>query len=81
MADVGQDILIGIDAGTSVIKAVAFDLGGRQIAASSVANRYASGTDGSATQPLDRTWDDCAAAIRGLATRYRSWPPAPPRLL
>ncbi len=27
-----RDILIGIDAGTSVIKSVAFDLGGRQIA-------------------------------------------------
>ncbi len=30
-----KDILIGIDAGTSVIKAVAFDLGGRQIAVAS----------------------------------------------
>ena len=28
------DILIGIDAGTSVIKAVAFDLAGRQLAIS-----------------------------------------------
>ena len=27
----GTDILIGIDAGTSVIKAVAFDLAGRQL--------------------------------------------------
>ena len=32
--------LIGIDAGTSVIKAVAFDLAGRQIASASVRNRY-----------------------------------------
>ncbi len=69
MAEAGQDILVGIDAGTSVIKAVAFDLAGRQIAAASVANRYASGQDGSATQPLDRTWDDCAAAIRGLGDK------------
>ena len=65
----GRDILIGIDAGTSVIKAVAFDLGGRQIAASSVPNRYHSGTDGSATQSLRQTWDDCASALRGLGAK------------
>ena len=65
----GPDILIGIDAGTSVIKAVAFDLGGRQIAASSVANRYDMGADGSATQSLSQTWADCAAALRGLGDR------------
>ena len=34
------DILIGIDAGTSVIKAIAFDLAGRQLAVSAVPNRY-----------------------------------------
>ncbi|MBZ5759377.1 MULTISPECIES: FGGY-family carbohydrate kinase [Rhizobium] len=69
MADAGQDILVGIDAGTSVIKAVAFDLAGRQIASASVANRYNSGQDGSATQPLARTWDECAAALRGLGEK------------
>ncbi|MBK4217085.1 carbohydrate kinase [Paracoccus caeni] len=63
------DILIGIDAGTSVIKAVAFDLRGRQIAAASVPNRYASGADGSATQSLRRTWDDCATALRSLGDK------------
>ena len=35
----GSDILIGIDAGTSVIKAVAFDLAGRQLASAAVPNR------------------------------------------
>ena len=65
----GADVLIGIDAGTSVIKAVAFDLAGRQLAASSVPNRYDTGADGAATQPLARTWDDCAAALRGLGER------------
>ncbi len=34
-----RDIIIGIDAGTSVIKAVAFTLGGHQRAASAVPNR------------------------------------------
>lgn len=65
----GRDMLIGIDAGTSVIKAVAFDLNGRQIAAASVPNGYHSGTDGSATQSLARTWDDCATALRRLADK------------
>lgn len=63
------DILIGIDAGTSVIKAVAFDLGGRQIAAASVPNRYHSGTDGAATQSLPQTWADCVTALRGLGDK------------
>ena len=61
------DIIIGIDAGTSVIKAVAFDLMGGQIAAAAIPNRYATGADGSATQSLAQTWADCAAAIRALA--------------
>ena len=60
------DILIGIDSGTSVIKAVAFDLAGRQIAAGSVLNRFVTGTDGSACQPLGQTWTDCVKALRGL---------------
>ena len=60
------DILIGIDSGTSVIKAVAFDLAGRQLAAFAVPNTYQTGADGSATQSLTRTWQDCARALRGL---------------
>ena len=65
----GSDILIGIDAGTSVIKAVAFDLGGRQIAVSAVTNRYHAAGDGAVTQSLADTWADCAAALRGLGDR------------
>lgn len=63
------ELIIGVDAGTSVIKAVAFDLSGRQIATSSVRNTYLMGADGAATQNLTRTWLDCAAAIRGLADK------------
>jgi erythritol kinase len=65
----GADIIIGIDSGTSVIKSVAFDLGGRQIAAASIPNRYQSGSDGSATQSLDQTWHDCAASLRALGEK------------
>ncbi|MGO7204369.1 FGGY family carbohydrate kinase, partial [Rhizobium ruizarguesonis] len=64
-----QKIIIGIDAGTSVIKAVAFDPSGRQIATASVRNRYTTGDDGSATQSLDQTWLDCASALRGLSEK------------
>ncbi len=62
----GADILIGIDAGTSVVKAVAFDLAGRQLAASAVPNRYASDGNGAVTQSLAQTWTDCATALRDL---------------
>lgn len=64
-----RDIIIGIDAGTSVIKAVAFDLGGTQIATSAVRNRYRTGADGSAVQSLPGTWSDCAQALRGLGEK------------
>ena len=59
-------IIIGIDAGTSVIKAVAFQTDGRQLAVSSVVNRYQQGAGGAVTQSLQQTWKDCAAALRGL---------------
>jgi erythritol kinase len=64
-----SDLVIGIDAGTSVIKAVAFTLDGRQVAASAIPNRYDTAPDGAATQPLDRTWQDCAQALLALAER------------
>ncbi|OZG73612.1 carbohydrate kinase [Hahella sp. CCB-MM4] len=61
------DVLIGIDAGTSVIKSVAFDLKGRQIAVASIRNQYQSDADGAATQDMERTWQDCARSLRALA--------------
>jgi erythritol kinase (D-erythritol 1-phosphate-forming) len=64
-----RDLLIGIDAGTSVIKAVAFDLSGRQVAVASVPNRYVTNADGAATQPLDQTWADCAQTLRDLGAK------------
>lgn len=63
------DVIIGVDAGTSVIKAVAFDLAGRQLAVSAIPNRYQTRGDGGVTQSLAQTWDDCTAAIRGLHDR------------
>lgn len=64
-----KDLIIGIDAGTSFIKAIAFDLSGQQIATAAVPNRYTAGECGAATQPLDQTWNDCAQSLRQLAER------------
>ncbi len=62
-----RDIVIGIDAGTSVIKSVAFDTAGRQIASAARPNRYTTRAgDGAAFQPMAQTWDDCAATLRAL---------------
>jgi erythritol kinase len=64
------DLLIGIDAGTSVIKAVAFTLSGQQIAVASTPNRYTTrASDGAAFQSLDETWADCAATLRALSDK------------
>jgi erythritol kinase len=60
---------VGIDAGTSIIKAVAFDLAGRQIAVASVPNRYTTNADGAAFQSLDQTWADCAQTLRDLGAK------------
>ncbi len=65
----GADILIGIDSGTSVVKAVAFDLAGRQIASAAILNRYVTGADGAASQSLEQTWLDCEQALRGLGEK------------
>ncbi len=63
------ELLIGIDSGTSVVKAVAFTLNGAQIAAFAVPNAYSTGAEGKATQNLAQTWADCATALRGLAEK------------
>ena len=65
----GADLLVGVDAGTSVIKAVAFDLAGRQVALAAVPNQYDTGLHGSATQNLNTTWADCAAALQALGDK------------
>lgn len=69
MTSGGRDILIGIDAGTSVIKSVAFSLDGAQIAIASVPNRYTTRADGAAFQSQEDTWSDCAETLRNLAEK------------
>ncbi len=67
-----RDILIGIDAGTSVIKSVAFDLGGRQIAACAIPNSYESEGGKGVVQDLNRTWRDAAKTLSDLAGKVEN---------
>lgn len=65
----GRDIVIGIDAGTSVLKSVAFSLTGAQLAVASVPNVYRTRPDGAAVQDMSRTWHDCARTLQMLAQK------------
>jgi erythritol kinase len=62
-------ILIGIDAGTSVIKSVAFTLDGRQIASAALPNEYMNLPNGGVEQDMRRTWNDTAKSLRLLAAK------------
>jgi erythritol kinase (D-erythritol 1-phosphate-forming) len=68
------DIIIGVDAGTSVIKSVAFSSRGEQIAAHAIANRYETVAGGGAEQAMARTWTDTALTLRGLADQIPDLP-------
>lgn len=62
-----EPLVIGIDAGTSVVKAVAFTLDGRQAGVHAVRNRYRRVEGGGVEQNMDETWADTAASLKGLA--------------
>jgi len=61
------DILIGIDAGTSLIKSVAFSTDGTQLAIAERPNSYDTVNGGGVEQDMRRTWTDVAATLRQLA--------------
>lgn len=63
------DLLIGIDAGTSVIKAVAFDLTGRPVGMASQRNSYRTLANGGVEQDMMRTWEDTATVLCDLADK------------
>ena len=64
-----RDVLIGVDAGTSVLKAVAFTIDGRQLGSFAIPNRYETLANGGVEQDMMRTWSDCAACLRGLGDK------------
>ena len=59
-------VIIGIDAGTSVIKSVAFSADGTQLAAAAIPNQYVTLPDGGAEQDMTRTWADTATTLKQL---------------
>ncbi len=65
-----KDIIIGVDAGTSVIKAVAFTVNGKELGVSTVQNEYNVSNDGKATQSLELTWNNCCKAIKNLKDQF-----------
>src|SRR3954454_15029637 len=62
-----RDLIIGIDAGTSVLKAVAFTLDGGQVGMTSRPNSYICFGRGCVEQDMRRTWHDVTRTIRDLA--------------
>ncbi len=62
-------VLIGIDAGTSVIKSVAFNTNGQQIAAAATPNHYTTLADGGAEQDMAQTWADTAVTLKMLSEK------------
>jgi erythritol kinase (D-erythritol 1-phosphate-forming) len=59
-------VIIGIDAGTSVIKSVAFSVDGTQLASAAISNQYVTLADGGAEQDMARTWADTARTLKQL---------------
>ncbi|MFK8079911.1 MAG: FGGY family carbohydrate kinase [Granulosicoccus sp.] len=64
-----KDIIIGIDAGTSVIKSVAFSLDGEQLAECSTPNTYATLGGGGVEQDLPLTWKKTIETLAGLVDK------------
>jgi erythritol kinase len=65
-------VLIGIDAGTSVIKSVAFTPKGEQLAMAALPNTYVNLPDGGVEQDMARTWDDTATTLRMLGDKVEN---------
>ena len=62
-----RDLIIGIDAGTSVLKSVAFTLEGAQVGLASRPNAYARFGRGCVEQDMLRTWNDARQTLCDLA--------------
>lgn len=64
-----REVIVGLDAGTSMIKAVAFTPDGQEIAVAGRRNSYHTGPDGSAVQDMLRCWADVTATLRELVAQ------------
>lgn len=75
-------VIIALDSGTSLVKAIAFDAGGTLLALASRPNNYVMLPDGGAEQDMRRSWDDAAAVIEELVAELaRSFPDHRPSVL
>ncbi|MDI9348529.1 MAG: FGGY-family carbohydrate kinase [Candidatus Symbiobacter sp.] len=64
-----SEIIIGLDAGTSLIKAVAFARDGTQLAVAAVPNVYTQPYGAAAEQDMALTWQNTIATLRQLADK------------
>ena len=64
-----RQVLIALDAGTSMLKAVALDLDGRPLAIEERRNRYVEGPGGLAEQDMAETWEAAARTLADLVAR------------
>jgi len=69
-----KDRLIGIDAGTSVIKSVAYTLDGKQLAECSTPNIYENLGNGCVEQDLDLTWAKTIETLDALVSKLPDLP-------
>lgn len=67
------DVLIGIDAGTSMIKAVAYTTEGEPVCMSSRKNDVLRPETGWREQDMDDTWDATAATLREVVEQLNKW--------
>lgn len=67
-----KNLIIGVDAGTSMTKAIAFDLGGRQVESASLRNNYVLRPDGGAEQSMPQTWADCVCVLKKLGQKVHN---------
>src|SRR5271163_139541 len=62
-----ETIIVALDSGTSVVKAVAFSAGGAILATASRPNRYSLLPDGGAEQDMRRSDEDAVAVLADLS--------------
>ena len=61
-----KPLIVALDSGTSVVKAVAFDRFGHLLTSASRPNHYVMLPDGGAEQDMRRSWQDAAIVLREL---------------
>jgi erythritol kinase len=64
-----RHLIVALDSGTSVVKAVAFDSDGAMLATAARPNTYVIMPDGGAEQDMARSWDDAVAVLAELSAK------------